>query len=178
MTERMNKVETCDVLMWQPPKFNLQFLLVLTTLIALGTALTFVQNFHSMTVIAVVMLTWLFGCSRTKKASLWIAAAIYLPFLWLLILVVFYPWNDYLWMWVGMWGHLIGLIPAKLMADANLLEDRETWIQAVAAMFTVLIFLPSVSVIRFLPKARWWIVAAVLALSSLLSLGCYRGFQM
>lgn len=66
----------------------------------------------------------------------------------------------------------IGLIPAKLMADANLLEDRETWIQAVAAMFTVLIFLPSVSVIRFWPKARWWIVAAVLALSSLLSLGC------
>jgi len=136
--------------------------------------LALVQNWASLAVIAVVMLTWLFGCPRTKRATLWVATATYVPFSWLLL--INHPWNDYRRTWFEMWGHGIGILPAKLLAEWKLYPDLDIWIVMVAGLITTLTFLGSVSFVRFWPRSQWWVLAAMLALSGLLSFGCYRGF--
>lgn len=166
--------DVCGDSLWRPPKFDLRFLFIITGLAAVWTSLSFVLDRFSLAVITVVMLTWLFGCPRTKRASLIVAAATYMPFAWLLF--VDYPWVDYRLFWIGMWGYLPGVIPAKILAAATLVETSDAWIASFAAVFTAVFFLAGVSVIRFWPKTRWWVFWGMLALSSLFSLGCYQGF--
>lgn len=169
--------ETCDSSVWQPPKLDRHFWFVFVGLTTVWALLTMVQNWASSTVIAVVMLTWLFGCPRTKRATRWVAAAMYVPFAWLLLTAN--PWNDYHWTWFGMWGHGFGILPAKLLAEYNLYLDRGTWpVAVVASLITTLAFLASVSLIRFWPGTRWWVLTVMLALSGLMSFGCYGGFRM
>ena len=168
--------DVCGDTLWRPPKFDLRFLFLTTSLVAVWSSLALVLDALSLTMIATVMLTWLFGCPRTKKATWLVAAAIYIPFGWLIL--IDYPWNEYRWMWISMWGYVFGIVPIKMMPAAHLIEDPGTWLAPLALLFTAVSFFSSVSAIRFWPKTRWWIFVAVLALSCVCSFGCYQGFLM
>lgn len=162
--------ESCGNAIWQRPQFNLRFLFLAMILAAVWTSLTFVQNPGSLVVLAIVMLTWLFGCPRTKYATLLTAIAMLLPFIWLVM--IDYPWNEYRRMWIGMWGHGFGIIPAKF------LTKQDSWLVFVAAALTATFFLINVCLIRFWPRCTWWVFTATLAVTIVLSFGCYKGFRM
>lgn len=162
--------EPCGDSLWKPPQFNLQFLFLTTSLCGIWAALWAFQNPPAQAANAVVLLTWLLGCPRTRRASLLIAAAMHLPFAW--IALIDYPWNEYRWMWLGMWGHGFGILPAKTVAR------HSDWLPPLAAAFTVGVFLGSVSILRFVPALRWWTAGTLFATASVFSFACYRGFLM
>lgn len=107
------------------------------------------QSWPSLLVLAVYLLTWLYGCNRTRLATIQVLFAIYLPVaLGLLCKISQHadrpPWQQYL--TLALLHH----------ADATMSLASQLLLSGLQAS----IFLSAVSTIRFYPKAR----SAVLSL--------------
>jgi hypothetical protein len=151
------------------PQFRLSTLIALISLTSVLFALQPVQNIYSLSVLAVMALTWTFGCRRTKQAVILIAPCFLLPYVWLLL--IDYPWNSNRWNWIRNWACLPGMLPGSSL----LLNERAPLL--VAAILTSAGFLIVVSIIRFWSSSRWWVFATVLAFNVFSSLGLYHAFR-
>lgn len=154
---------------YQPPQFNLQFLLWLLGLSAIWAASFRIFDWGSLIVLAVIELTYLFGCSRTKKSVIAVVPAMYLPYGWLLTST--YPWNNYRWDWLGHWLQLPGLV--AIFPFGN--QSAETWL---SGLLSSGFFLLAVTLGRINPMWRIASALTVLVLSILLSVAAYGMFSM
>lgn len=144
--------------------------LVLAAVLLVWFGLLWVQNGSALVVAAVALLTFMFGCGRTRAATGLVVPALFLPFAWLLWIE--YPWNDYRWQWIASWGVMPGLLPARLLVPDQRLS------MYLAAAITVVWFLAAVSVIRFWPVLRWPVVIATAGAALALSLSLRGMFLM
>ena len=100
------------------------------------------QSWPSLLVLAVYLLTWLYGCNRTRLATIQVLFAIYLPVALGLLLKITQqadrlPWQQYL--TLALLHH----------ADATMSLANQLMLSGLLAS----IFLSAVSTIRFYPKA-------------------------
>lgn len=65
---------------YKPPQFDLSFLMIATAAIAVWLSLWPVTSAGSKVVVGVVMLTFMFGCHRTRRSVAWVAPGLFLPF--------------------------------------------------------------------------------------------------
>ncbi len=163
------KGSECGTSLWKPPKFDLRFLFLVLTLTAIWLALQRVQNVGSMSVISIIMLTFMFGCPRTRKAVLTVVPALYLPFVWLLVYIV--PFNAYHRACIQAWGHLPGLLPSGFFWNPPGTE-------LVAATTTVVLFFAGVLALRFSNVSRWVVAIPTAAMCSWSSLMCFAFFRI
>lgn len=113
--------ETCEVnaqscpTTWAPlqgyerPRFDLSFFTLLVGLAAIWVAFAPWLSWYSLGVLAVFLLTFLFGCWRTRWATLAIAPSMVLPYGWIFFNQV-HPWNDYRRQWLAQLFELPGVI--------------------------------------------------------------------
>jgi hypothetical protein len=150
------------------PRFGLKFLFLAVTVVGIWGALFRVQNGWSMGVVSVILLTWLFGCPRTRRATVFVTAAMYLPFVWLLL--IDYPWNEYRWQWIRMWGSLPGLLPMRVCSSSDSVYLPGSMILTAAG------FLTAVTTIRFVRSAWYWMTVLVTIICCYLAWGCLIAF--
>jgi|GEM_PF-2938968 len=158
------KGSECGTSPWKPPKFNLRFLFLVVTLAAIWCALQQIQYLQSMIVISVIMLTYLFGCPRTRNAVLTVVPAMYLPFAWLLAYIV--PFDEYQRSFFQAWGHLPGVLSGRFFPESPSME-------IVSAAVTVALFFTGVLALRFSDASGWAIAIPIAAICSWSSLMCY-----
>ncbi len=115
-----------------------------------------------MGVVSVILLTWLFGCPRTRWATVAVTAAMMLPFVWLL--PIGSPWDDPGLQWTRNWASYPGMFPAMCVFI------RHGYQLPFAAAISAGGFLVAVSVIRFVRTAEWWVTGLVAILCSMLAL--------
>lgn len=163
------KGSECGTSLWKPPKFDLRFLFLILTLTAIWLALRRVQNVGSMSVISIIMLTFMFGCPRTRNAVLTVVPAMYLPFAWLLGYVM--PFDAYHWSCLESWGQLPGFLPGGFFWEPPGTEF-------VAAAITVILFFAGVLSLRFSDASRWAIAIPTAAICSWSSLMCFTFFRI
>lgn len=144
------------------PRFGLKFLFLAVTVAGIWGALFRVQSGWSMGVVSVILLTWLFGCPRTRRATLLVAAAMYLPFVWLLPIAG--PWDARGLQWTSDWASYPGMFPAMCVFI------RRRYQLPFAAAVSAGGFLVAVSVIRFVRTAEWWMTGLVAIICSMLAL--------
>jgi hypothetical protein len=102
---------------YERPKFDLNFLSCLVGLAAIWVALAPWLTWPSVGVLAVFLLTFLFGCRRTRQATLVIGLSMVIPYCWILVNQV-RPWDDYRRQWLAQLFELPGVI-APLIARAQ-----------------------------------------------------------
>ncbi len=141
----------CGTSLWKPPKFDLRFLFLVVTLAAIWFALLRFQNWGSMSVISVIMLTYLFGCPRTRNAVLTVVPAMYLPFSWPFLELLS---RDNYWIGFLTWGEAPGLVPGFYFIPYHFDTLMANWLAPI--VFTLFIFFGGVLSIRFSNKSRWW----------------------
>jgi hypothetical protein len=139
------------------PQFGLSTLLQTMALICVLLAIYRIHSPYSLAVLAVMGFTWIFGCPKTKRAVALITPCFLLPYVWMLL--IDYPWGDYRWHWTGLWACLPGLLFSRIFTNSE-----SIW-YGIAAAFTAIRFLGTVSLIRFWPLSRWWTFAVVLLLN-------------
>ena len=147
----------CDAAPYRLPQFTLQFLALATVLVAGWFAMWPITSIASRVVLAVIVLTYLFGCARTRLAVIVMLPALYVPHLWI-FLIQDYPWSDYRWLWAKMFWQLPGVVPVALIRQY---WWRGEWRQLAGMVtFSVLIWLAVVTLGR--RGGRWlWVTAAV-----------------
>lgn len=136
--------------------FKISNLISAAALAGVWLALTPVTSLASRFVLAAIMLTWLFGCWRTRRAVYVMLPAIYVPHLWI-FLIRDYPWNENRQLWAAMFWQLPGLVPSELLRlfGVHALPGRI----AGMAIAAVALWLAAVTLGR--PGKRWlWITAA------------------
>ena len=179
--------ESCDLdrptcpTTWAPlqgyerPKLDLNFFSLLAGLAAIWVALAPWLTWPSLSVLGVYLLTFLFGCWRTRWATLAIAPAMVLPYGWIFTNQV-HPWNDYRRQWLAQLFELPGVISpiiARAQGGAGgLLQDGIT-----SAVTASLIFLLLVTGARI--NRQWLLAMTFLAinlnlLNSLVAWGIYK----
>lgn len=153
---------------WQ---FDWTFLFALMTLVVLWAALLTITTTASKIILAIYAMTYLFGCWKTRRATLWILPAMYIPYVWLFADWSKWPISQYRWQWIEMLWHLPGL-----MVEAALHPLSEGWLQIVPSVATLAFFFTAVMLAR--PSLRLAIVTSIIvfALSLLNSSLCYRMF--
>lgn len=149
----MNAAADCDRCkrIWERPKFDRKFF-GLAAALAVGWAATIpIFSWGSITVFAVVILTFLFGCWKTRRSVLAIAPCLFFPYLWLLgaELAALQP-REVISIWLLMPG---------LLAVFTLDPTSETQFQIVTAVATVLQFLIYVTLGRI--SIRWLVGTSV-----------------
>ncbi|MFO0942402.1 MAG: hypothetical protein U0930_16820 [Pirellulales bacterium] len=122
-------------------------------LFIIWAAITPFQSWQSSLSIAVVMLTWLFGCSRTRKATGQVLWLIFIPAGLIWLKAIFFGFADQVNQEIG---------TALLSVDAN----RFFIMPFNGLIVFVTIFLTSVTVIRFFPKGTPVVVGAHVLLIS------------
>jgi hypothetical protein len=160
---------------YERPKFDLNFFALLVGLAAFWVALAPWQTWHSLGVLAVFLLTFLFGCGRTRWATLAIAPSMVIPYAWIFFNQV-HPWNDYRRQWLAQLFELPGVI-APIVARAQggsggALQDGLT-----AAVTAALLFLLLVTGARI--NRQWLLAMTFLSLNlnllnSLVAWGIYK----
>lgn len=155
---RPGQPSECGDTLWQPPRLDLKFFGYVLTLSCLLFGLSYIQNWPAMVVWAVVGLTWLFGCPRTKRATLSVAPLMFLPYLWFAFYNV--RVDDRLTDLLPRLGHAWGLVPTQWAL--RLLGMGVDSLNGLAAATTIGVFLFAVSIVRFWPKWRWSVFAMVL----------------
>ncbi len=161
----------CGDTLWQPPRLDVKFFGYVTLLLCILIGLTFIQNLAAIVVWVVICLTWLFGCPRTKRATISVTTILYLPYLWF----VFYHdrGDSNLSPLLPMLGHAWGVLPAKwLMSLVDVNVKSLNWI---AAVTTICFFLVAVTIVRFWPQWRWVVFSLVLVTAAIFSGLIYRG---
>lgn len=179
--------ETCDLeqascpTTWAPlqgyerPKFDLNFFSWLAGLAALWVAFAPWLTWPSLGVLGVYLLTFLFGCWRTRWATMAIAPPMVLPYAWIFFNQV-QPWNEYRRQWLAQLFELPGVITpivARAQGGAGgVLQDG-----IVSAVTASLIFLLLVTGARI--NRQWLLAMTFLALNlnllnSLVAWGIYK----
>ena len=128
------------------PQIGLATLLQTTAFFCVLLALYRIQNPYSLTVLAVMGLTYIFGCPQTKRAVALIAPCFLLPYIWLML--IDYPWASHRWHWVSSWACLPGLLLSRVFTSSEWIYLR------VSAAITAISFLGTVSLVRFWPFTR------------------------
>ena len=124
-----------------------------------------ITSVASRVVLAVIMLTYLFGCARTRRATLVMLPVLYLPHAWI-VGIQDYPWSEHRWFWVKMYWQLPGLVPETLVRRYP--WRSEWWQFAWMAIFAIAIWLLVVGLGR---RGGNWLKVTALA-TFLLSLVC------
>lgn len=147
-----------------------QFTVKLSTIIlalvlaAVWLALWPVTSIESRWVLAAILLTWLFGCRRSRRAVLFMLPAMYAPHCWIFFLAD-YPWNEYRRLWASMFWQLPGLVPVEWVRF--MFGVTETYRFAAMAVVAILFWLIAVTLGR--PGRYWlWITSAVVFAISVL----------
>lgn len=143
------------------PTFSLRSLMIL---VAIWSVLFTVQSWQSMIVVSVILLTWLFGCNRTRRAVWLVTPALLLPsfFVWIVgpifdrIFDRIFEWQDYLHLSVLPGAFYSLLLTSEVNISSRLL---------VAAIITACAFLSAVTLIRFLPKTQYAVIVAAILFS-------------
>ncbi|HBE71910.1 MAG TPA: hypothetical protein DDW52_27525 [Planctomycetaceae bacterium] len=65
---------------YKPPQFDISFLMIAMAIIAVWLSLWPITSAGSKVVVGVVMLTFLFGCRRTRRSVAWVAPGLFSPF--------------------------------------------------------------------------------------------------
>ncbi len=93
----------CDVAPYRLPQFTLRFLALATVLAAVWFAMWPITSIASRVVLAVIVLTYLFGCARTRLAVLVMLPAFYVPqlFTFLIESHSLDVWRDMFWLMPG-----------------------------------------------------------------------------
>ncbi len=157
---------------YQRPQFDLRFLLTLTTIAAIWSALFPIMQWGSVAVLTVIGLTYLFGCWRTKRSVLVLLPCVYIAYAWLVV-----PWpttqDSYQLQWIGMWFQLPGLL-----AEIPFHPQPDLWFHTITASVTVIYFLAVVTLGRV--NKTWLAATATIVsyLSFLSSLLCYQLYCM
>lgn len=115
-----------------------------------------VQSLPSALAVAVVMLTWLFGCSRTRRAT------------WLVLPMMFVPTIP-MWLKAYSFGFTELVNPQIGLALLSFDESFLAQLPLPGLALFVTIFLSSVTVIRFFPKALPFVIAVQVIIT------CLRG---
>lgn len=140
---------------YQRPKFDLKFLLLATLLAAIWLAGYSWLSRFSLGVLAVMLLTFLFGCRRTRGATAALVPALIAPYAWI-FWDASHPWDSYRRLWAGMLFELPGILSAVIWRVAG--GSGESAERLCAAITTVLLFLLLVTGARI---SRNWLVAMV-----------------
>ncbi len=133
--------------------FSLTWLIVL---LFAWIGISRVQSLPSSLAVAVVMLTWLFGCSRTRRAT------------WLVLPMMFVP-TILMWLKAYSFGFTELVNPQIGLALLSFDESFLAQLPLPGLTLFVTIFLSSVTVIRFYPKALPIVIAVQVIIT------CLRG---
>ncbi len=160
----------CGTTLWQRPKFDSRFLLLATTLTGIWMALygglyrmpvVPILDVASLVVVAVIMLTYLFGCPRTRRAVLWTAPALYLP---VVLLICCFVVRSQSFVNVRLsHGHLPGGILVGFLGFNG--GPWETAAITAAAGLTLVLFFAVVLPIRFTNHPPWYFAAPLFLLT-------------
>ncbi|MFO0920943.1 MAG: hypothetical protein U0905_00415 [Pirellulales bacterium] len=164
--------ESCDRFWgYTPPQFNLAFVFRCVLCAAVWMAGFRYLAPGSLAVVAVIELTWLFGCARTKRGVYAVVPCLFIPFTWVL-------WetrygDSYASQWARMFFQLPGLI-----GEIPFHQLPQPAFEISTAITTVILFLILVTLARFRP--RWTLIVAILtlAIGSLLSILAYQLYRM
>lgn len=160
---------------YERPKFDLNFVTLLVGLAAIWVAFAPWLSWPSLGVLAVFLLTFLFGCWRTRWATLVIAPSMLIPYSWIFFNQV-HPWNDYRRQWLAQLFELPGVITpivARAQGGAGGVLQDGLW----AAVTAALIFLLLVTGARI--NRQWLLAMTFLGLilnlfNSLVAWGIYK----
>jgi hypothetical protein len=128
------------------------------------------QHVTSLVVLLVIFLTYLFGCSRTKRATGIIAASLYLPWIWVwLVSKVSYPkavgFRKHFFDWTGFWS-------SKFWSDGS---ENVIWNGLFSVLISISLFLIPATLVRI--ERRYGIVlgAIITLTASVISFLTYLG---
>ncbi len=143
-----------------------RLLLTGAVLLVAWASLFAVTTLGSKVVLAVVALTYLFGCWKTRRGVLYLMPAIYIPYVWL----------------VGLWpvGHLqsswfatLWQLPGLPLTQA-IVTTPGTSFELISSFATLLLFFACLAPARQSPPAALMTSGVITVLSLLNSLLCYR----
>ena len=99
---------------YRRPKFDLDFLSWLIGLAAIWLAVAPWLSWYSLAVLTVMELTFLFGCWRTRWATLAIVPATLIPYIWVFVNQL-HGWDDYRRQWLAKLFELPGMVTPVIM---------------------------------------------------------------
>ena len=143
----MDDAADCDRCkrIWERPKFDRKFFVLAGSLAIVWAVSTLVFHRGSVVVLAVVILTFLFGCWKTRRSVLAMTPSLFLPYVWICGVEIFSQrqWQSFA-DWLVMPGVWV-LNPAHSSSDGSF--------QAITAAATVVQFLVFVTIGRI--SVRW-----------------------
>lgn len=114
------------------------------TAIVLWALFMMIQSWPSMIVVSIAILTWLFGCYRTRAATRVVLEVIYAPAMFLMLWLHFIEGRSNV-------LQSLAVLPLQSEMAAVLPSNAADWI---AAAVISCIFLAAVTLIRFYPKTQ------------------------
>ncbi len=120
---------------FQRPQFDIQFLMIATAALAVWLTFWSVASLGSKVVLAVVLLTFLFGCNRTRCSVASVVPGLFVPYLWLM-----WDWRQLDWQsqrndWLPYFWQLPGIL-----LDAGLHPVWGHWFSVLTVFGTLAVF--------------------------------------
>ncbi len=157
---------TCDC--YQRPQIDLAFLFTLMLLVALWLACWSWTSAGSKVVSAIMALTYLFGCWRTRRAVLVLLPGIYVPYVWLLF---DWPWDSYRLQWIALLWQIPGLVVEMVV------HPLQDWLfELVTVMATLVFFFAALLPARWSHRSALFTGLIVFTLSLVASYLCHLAF--
>lgn len=142
---------------YRPPQFDIKFLMMSTAALAVWLTLWSATSVGSKVVLAAIMLTFLFGCDRSRRSVAWVTPALFLPYCWLL-----WDWNRNVWHEErGEWLSRLWQLPGVLL-DVGMHSMFAPWFSVLTVVGTIAVFFTFVMLGRISRPLS--VVASVLAL--------------
>jgi hypothetical protein len=159
---------------YERPKFDLNFLCWLIGLAVIWLAVAPWLNWYSLAVFTVMELTFLFGCWRTRWATLAIVPAMVAPYIWIFANQV-HGWDEYRRLWLAKLFELPGMVTPVVMRTLG--AGGEIQDGLASAITAALLFLLLVTGARI--NRQWLLAMAFLCLnlnllSSLVAWAMYK----
>lgn len=148
------------------PAMDARLLLTGAVLLAAWASLFAVTTLGSKVVLAVVALTYLFGCWKTRRGVLYLMPATYVPYIWLL---GFWPVNHLHTSWFATLWQLPGLPVTQ-----SIITTPGTTFEIISSLATLALFFACLAPARKGPRAALITSGVIAVLSLLNSLLCYR----
>lgn len=128
---------------YQPPQFDIKFLMLATAALAVWLTLWSATSVGSKVVLAVVMLTFLFGCERSRRSVAWVTPALFLPYCWLM-----WDWGRNAWHEErGEWFFRLWQLPGVLL-DVGTHSMFDPWFSILTVIGTLAVFFTLVTLGR------------------------------
>ncbi len=158
----------CDA---RRPPLDLRLLFTAMLLAALWSSLVAITSVSSKVVLAIMALTYLFGCWKTRRAVLYLFPAMYLPyFLWLL---GDWPSDEYRQQWIAALWHLPGMLAGSLIYPPNV-----PTFQIISSLATLSLFFALLVPARISTQAARNTSGIVILISLLNGLVVYQLFKI